>query len=46
MQDMIAKMQAEMARQGSTHPPAPTNSGSALQPTTNGSAAVAPGSAH
>jgi len=42
MQDMIAKMQAEMAKQGTSA----ANSGEAVQPTTNGSAAQVQGSTH
>jgi len=40
MQDMIAKMQEQMAKQTTT------NSSGAGQPTTNGSAPPAPGPAH
>jgi len=42
MQDMIAKMQAEMAKQGTSA----ANGGEAVQPTANGSTGAAQGSAH
>jgi len=42
MQDMIAKMQAEMAKQGASA----ANRSEAVPPTTNGSAAPVQDSAH
>jgi len=42
MQEMIAKMQAEMAKQGNTA----ANSSEAVPPTANSSTAAAQGSAH